>query len=60
MTEVLFTLYMMVGAHLVGFMDAREAWPKGVVSHYATVVFALNAWPLVLGFMIYQNLRSHK
>lgn len=55
MTEGLFTLYMMVGAYIIGFFDA-EGWkefsPKGVI---LVKLWLLFAWPIALligfGFM---------
>lgn len=58
--HILFTIYMMVGSHLVGFIDANEAWPAGVVKTHAARAVTILAWPAVVSFMAYQNWRGHK
>ena len=60
MNEAAFTIYMMVGAHLVGFIDAKEEWPVGAVKHWAAMAVTLLAWPAVVSFMAYQNWRRPK
>ena len=60
MSEAAFTIYMMVGAYLVGFLDASGAWPVGAVKTHAARAATLLAWPAVVSFMAYQNWRGHK